>query len=442
MATITPRCFSCKNRINKIEGNSYGTCKAFAKGILYPYGFPPTYTDKETCFQEPEISIRYHRVFTPIQENNYLYEDNEESQYQLTDLLTSMYFIVHSTLYWLHGTREQAIETMEKHWIDTINLDKQKVFEWVLSRNQSLEAKILLEFLFGYEEEKERKSKFTEMELLEQWASRSLDTSPKESTEEFLNRMFQWIETKGLPDDFCIYYTDDYAPYIYDFLRFNFTVVLYDLGEVSMQNKGIEVLPENVGELTNVRFLDISRNQLRALPATVGKLQFLERLDVYGNQLEILPDEVCNLLCMNRLDLYHNALVALPTNIGKLENLQWLGLNHNQLTSLPASVTNLQKLEGLYCTDNELTAFPESLSALGNLQYLYLSRNQLCALSTSVGKMQSLRWLGLGGNQLTTLPEELFSLPALEWLDLRDNPIAESEQERIKAGLPNIEILF
>jgi hypothetical protein len=437
MSIIILRCSSCKNIVKKSDGTDYGTCKAFPKGIIHPYGIPPSSYDGGISFQEPEISIREHRIFTPIQENNYLYEDKNIDPYQLVGTLSGLYYAVHTTLYWSQGTQEQAIELMEKFWKDTINIDKQKAFEWALNRNQSLEAKNLLEYLFRYEAERDRRKKLTEAELMMEGFQ-----EPQESTELLANRMFWWIETYGLPDDFYILYTDEYTPYIYDFLRFDFTSVLYDLGEVSMQNKAIEVLPDNVGELVNARFLNVSCNQLQVLPPAIGKLRYLERLDVYGNQLETLPDELCNLLQMNRLDLYHNILSVLPNNIGRLANLQWLGLNHNRLTSLPDSLVNLQKLEGLYCTDNQFTVFPLPVTKLESLKYLYLSGNQLQSIPTEISQLKNLRWLGLARNQLTALPDSLSVLPCLEWLDISGNPLQSEEIEKIKKLMPQVEVVY
>ena len=61
----------------------------------------------------------------------------------------------------------------------------------------------------------------------------------------------------------------------------------------------LKSLPDSIGNLTNLKYLNLSKNQLKDLPESIGKLKKLQRLHLYGNQLsdeekarikKLLPD--------------------------------------------------------------------------------------------------------------------------------------------------------
>jgi len=76
-------------------------------------------------------------------------------------------------------------------------------------------------------------------------------------------------------------------------------------------------------ELTSLRFLDLSDNQLCDLPESISKLGKLESLLVAFNQLERLPNSICSLTGLHMLWLGNNRLRALPNRFGQLCNLDW-----------------------------------------------------------------------------------------------------------------------
>ena len=88
-----------------------------------------------------------------------------------------------------------------------------------------------------------------------------------------------------------------------------------------------------------------------------------------------LPDEIGNLSNLKELNLYKNQLTSLPDEIGNLSNLRKLYLHNNQLTRLPQEIGNLSKLTTLYLYNNQLTSLPEEIGTLLNLNCLYLEGN-------------------------------------------------------------------
>ncbi|KPA17234.1 lipoprotein [Candidatus Magnetomorum sp. HK-1] len=67
-----------------------------------------------------------------------------------------------------------------------------------------------------------------------------------------------------------------------------------------------------------------------------------------------VPVEIGNLTNLNYLNLLSNNLTSIPAEIGNLTNLNYLNLNGNKLSSLPSDITSLTKLETVYINYNAL----------------------------------------------------------------------------------------
>ena len=153
------------------------------------------------------------------------------------------------------------------------------------------------------------------------------------------------------------------------------------------------------------------------------------RLDLCKLGLSTLPDTLGQLTQLEYLDLSLNELTALPESLGQLTWLLRLKLFHNQLSDLPESLGQLTRLEDLDLSDNQLRVLPESLTQINNLRTLDLSGNQLTRLPESLGQLGELRVLDLSVNRLTRLPESLQRLASLEVLDLNDNKALKLPKE-------------
>ena len=68
------------------------------------------------------------------------------------------------------------------------------------------------------------------------------------------------------------------------------------------------------------------------------------KLDCNYNQLTLLPDSIGNLTNLKELNCSENELTLLPESIGDLINLKVLYCNDNQLTKLPDTIINLKNI--------------------------------------------------------------------------------------------------
>ena len=83
-----------------------------------------------------------------------------------------------------------------------------------------------------------------------------------------------------------------------------------------------------------------------------------------------VPAEIGQLTSLKGLVLTNNQLTSVPAEIGQLTSLKWLGLGTNQLTSLPAEIWQLTSLERLYLSGNQLTSVPAEIGQLTSLREL------------------------------------------------------------------------
>ena len=213
-----------------------------------------------------------------------------------------------------------------------------------------------------------------------------------------------------------------------------------DATELSLMHFGLTSLPAEIGQLTNLRSLDLDGNRLTSLPAEIGQLANLQALDLRNTGLTSLPAEIVQLANLQRLYLSNNGLTSLPAEIVQLTNLQELYLNDNGLTSLPAEIVQLKNLQELYLSNNGLTSLPAEIVQLTNLQTLYLNDNGLTSLPAEIVQLKNLQELYLSNNGLTSLPAEIVQLTNLRSLDLDGNRLTSLPAEIVQ--LANLQELY
>lgn len=151
--------------------------------------------------------------------------------------------------------------------------------------------------------------------------------------------------------------------------------------EIYMDGVGlIGDLPSEIGNLSNLTFLNLEFNHLSSLPPEIGYLSNLRHLDLWSNSLTSLPPEIGNLSSLRLLELADNNLTTLPPEIGNLTNLTVLRLMDNNLRSLPPEIGNLTSLMYLDLWNNNLSSVPLEIGNLSNLTKLDLVSNNIESL--------------------------------------------------------------
>ncbi|KAL5999707.1 hypothetical protein ACLOJK_038003 [Asimina triloba] len=228
-------------------------------------------------------------------------------------------------------------------------------------------------------------------------------------------------------------------------------------------NSNIVKLPDAIGKIKHLRYLDLSYSNIVKLPEAVSHLHNLQTLNLnYCRKLEKLPRGMGRLVNLRHLEIEGtDELWYLPKGLGritslrslskfivgvedgrKINELQWLNSlqgslriegvarvpsreeaekaelrNKPHLRSLALSM--LQSLEDLdisFCP--ELESLPEGLGQLKKLKSLRIERlKMLTHLPDSLGQLQSLETLRIDScEKLESLPEGLGQLKKLKSL--------------------------
>jgi internalin A len=175
-----------------------------------------------------------------------------------------------------------------------------------------------------------------------------------------------------------------------------------------------------IEQLTNLKILDISENQIEFLPENMENLQKLEELYLYGNKIDdILPLETLTNLSNLALN-YNNVKDILP--IKNMSKLARFNASNNNIADISV-IENLPNLISFAAHINKITILPDNFSDLKKLNYLDLSYNEILELPAMAG-LDSLKTLYLGHNEISDMTP-LDSLENLEVLSVAGNKITK-----------------
>jgi hypothetical protein len=192
-------------------------------------------------------------------------------------------------------------------------------------------------------------------------------------------------------------------------------------------------IPESVGEVINMTWMNLSSNLLNGtIPTSLCRLKSLERLALSNNSLTgEIPACIGDAIHLGVLDLSGNALSgAIPSSIGSLAELLYLFLQGNKLSgTIPPSLGRRATLLVIDLSNNSLTGvIPDDIPGIAKMTLLTLnlSRNQLGGkLPTGLSNMQQVQKIDLSWNNFNgeILPG-LGDCIALTVLDLSHNSLA------------------
>jgi hypothetical protein len=141
-------------------------------------------------------------------------------------------------------------------------------------------------------------------------------------------------------------------------------VATYTPNGVNGVNQQLTQLPEDIGQLANLKQLYLEWNNLTSLPSSFSQLSNLENLAISNNWLIALPNDFGNLTELSFLDLGYNQIAEIPESIGNLLNIEYLWLFNNQLSSVPETICDLP----LTWSGTDYNNYP----------YFAIGGNQLC----------------------------------------------------------------
>ncbi len=174
---------------------------------------------------------------------------------------------------------------------------------------------------------------------------------------------------------------------------------------------------ETICSLTNLRTLVLSNSgqngQALHLPDTVGNLKQLKHLNLHNNHLQNLPGSLRKLKHLETLQLSNGKFTHLSFQNGDLPFLNTLTLEQNKQLNI----------------SNELQKFLNS-----PITHLNLKSNSLEHFPEIVLQFKKLQQLNLANNKINHLPLDIVDLPELNQLNMTKTPLANTTEA--KSGKP------
>lgn len=171
--------------------------------------------------------------------------------------------------------------------------------------------------------------------------------------------------------------------------------------------KRLKVIPSEVLLDSNIQILNLDRNKLRSV-SQIGCLTGLHSLVLSKNELSDFPMEIQYLVYLERLELNQNKIETIPNGIfPNLKSLKYLKLNNNRLSDLPKDLSSCSELHYLNLAHNFFTEFPTSILTLMDLKELYVDSNKLQKLPSDLFLSLSLKKFNASHNHLREPPDEV-----------------------------------
>jgi hypothetical protein len=139
-------------------------------------------------------------------------------------------------------------------------------------------------------------------------------------------------------NDMLDYFNQKYKFFLDAFYTKSDIYELFTLKHIVCRECGYKELPECIGNLLNLKELDLSGNKFEVFPESICKLVNLKELNISNNLLTEIPNDIVNLTKLERLDISVNQLYKLPKNIFSLSNLNSLCADKFVATRLSAAV--------------------------------------------------------------------------------------------------------
>jgi len=172
----------------------------------------------------------------------------------------------------------------------------------------------------------------------------------------------------------------------------NLTSLPDEIGELEsleyllMSYSKIQSLPDPISKLNNLVTLDLSNGEISVLPEDIGNMESLSilklDLDYHTAQtgipkIKTIPDSIGQLKNLKELNLNNHAVTELPPSFGNLANLEYLYLDYNKITTFDEGFFKLSKLDELHLRGNGITELSKSFKKLENLDELELADNEI-----------------------------------------------------------------
>jgi len=111
--------------------------------------------------------------------------------------------------------------------------------------------------------------------------------------------------------------------------------------KIEWNDQNISKIPEQIGFLDSLNWLELENNQIDSIPGTIGSLEKLEYLQIYSNRITNLTPKIGDLHNLIEFHAHDNLIDILAFSFDSLTTLKSFWIQKNKLTSLPQSLCDL-----------------------------------------------------------------------------------------------------
>lgn len=226
-------------------------------------------------------------------------------------------------------------------------------------------------------------------------------------------------------------------------------------GRIFTLNLGGLPIPESIGNLSELKYLNLRHKGLKSLPKSIMKLKNLKKLNLRYNQLTDLPYWLKNFNDLIEIDLSENQFESLPNWLSDLPKLKRINLYGNRLKSAPECIVKIAKehyaplhiKKGVIPSEALILGILDILLGdtfikLSDKQFLHPNKGGFshCYKMNDEGHIIALYYALSGGEAIFLLefPEQIYDLQYLEELYIRYHKITKFPESIVR--LKNLRI--
>lgn len=146
----------------------------------------------------------------------------------------------------------------------------------------------------------------------------------------------------------------------------------------------------------------------------------------------------------NVLDLSNQGITKVTSDIYGKTNTTELILSNNGIQTLPSEMGKMTKVTVFKIDHNILDgSLIGEIRQMSQLKTLDVSYNKMTGMPAEIGQLDKLETLNYSYNDISGLPNELSNLKNnLKEFNLTGNPLSQDQITKLKASLPNTDIIF
>lgn len=196
-------------------------------------------------------------------------------------------------------------------------------------------------------------------------------------------------------------------------------------------------LPNEIHQLTSLRELSVSGENLFELPKDFGLLKNLKSFKIDAKKLKILPDSFSMLKQIEEIDFIYDpmkwfdcSIDTIPEYFKEFSELRSFRINNIKTQQISNFISYWPKLEVLEMSQCGLNEIPIELKRCKNIRWLFLSRNNIVEIPDWIIELTNLEAIWAEKNKISKLPiKEILEHKNLKTLVLRENSFNEKQIE-------------